>query len=397
LSTVIISQCPKSKIGDRPIARVPPSCFAMGNLSPFHQGSGSVQLLSVCQAVPSGDTFDLLLTGLRADSVTAEAPGIFREIPTSQVPLSKNLMFPSDWTSGTRLPCKESQILFSVVDQGDLDNRLLPVGEGRESMVIGPELLHLSRFAERYRFYPDEHLPSRVELCMHNSQVAQSLNSPALAQMWKMVASLLKFSKINSLRDVSSPPKNVMQYSILPTIESLLEERANAGDVQTCVALCEVLEVLTSDQVIRLPSLEITIIREWYLTYIDLLRDMCLFSQATQLIRNCRDPNINVLNQQSTTYVFWILGSQICYLYLCFLTLLSFSFYESCPQCGKAILTGEGAGPSQDSAFRRQCKNCRARLGMCFLCHELVKGLFVWCPGCGTFVISRTVACSAGN
>ena len=116
-----------------------------------------------------------------------------------------------------------------------------------------------------------------------------------------MVASLLECSKLDGLPDPATPTRNIIQYSILRTIGALLEERATAGDTQTCVTLCEVLAVLTSEQKVRIPDLDITIVREWYLSYIDLLRDMCLFSQATFLIRSCRDPYINGLNQQSTT------------------------------------------------------------------------------------------------
>jgi len=78
---------------------------------------------------------------------------------------------------------------------------------------------------------------------------------------------------------------------------------------------------------------------------------MCLFSHATDLIRHCRDPEVSTLNQQSTT------------------------IYESCHYCGKPLPNTNGP--------HRDCKNCRQRIGLCFLCHEPVKGLFVWCPGCG--------------
>lgn len=43
--------------------------------------------------------------------------------------------------------------------------------------------------------------------------------------------------------------------------------------------------------------------------------------------------------------------------------------------------------PSSFSNARRICKSCRRRVGLCFLCHEPVKGVYVWCPGCGTFVV----------
>jgi hypothetical protein len=82
-----------------------------------------------------------------------------------------------------------------------------------------------------------------------------------------------------------------------------------------------------------------------------------------------------------------------------------FSFHESCPSCFKPLQGGN-----------RICKSCRQKIGHCFLCQrkyihvelfpilnllcfnplslpnpefeialpkEPVKGVFVWCPGCG--------------
>ena len=43
--------------------------------------------------------------------------------------------------------------------------------------------------------------------------------------------------------------------------------------------------------------------------------------------------------------------------------------------------------PSSFSNARRICKSCRRRVGLCFICHEPVKGVYVWCPGCGTLVV----------
>ena len=62
------------------------------------------------------------------------------------------------------------------------------------------------------------------------------------------------------------------------------------------------------------------------------------------------------------------------------------SIHESCPRCGKPV--DPSADSSSDSfgsssAARKVCKNCRRRVGMCFICHEPVQGMFVWCPGCG--------------
>lgn len=58
--------------------------------------------------------------------------------------------------------------------------------------------------------------------------------------------------------------------------------------------------------------------------------------------------------------------------------------HESCPRCGKAQPPSSETG-SIPSA-RRICQNCRRRIGLCFLCHEPVKGLYTWCSGCGKFL-----------
>lgn len=277
----------------------------MANLSPFQKGYGSLQFFSVCQAVPSGADSDFLLTGLRRDSVTATALGVFRELPIvgNDAKTRNDGSVPVGWKMGQRLPEASPQIMFNVVDQGDLDEESNPVGdEANEGLIVAPEVVHLSRFANRYRLYRTDTFPTRVDLCQHNAVAADSLRAKALAHMWRMLASILESSNLDGLPDPSvQEPQNVMQFVVLPTIRALLEERADAGDVQTCVALCEVLEMVRPDQTVRIPDLEINLIREWYLSYIDLLRDMCLFSNATYLIRNCKDPYVGALNQQSTT------------------------------------------------------------------------------------------------
>ena len=58
------------------------------------------------------------------------------------------------------------------------------------------------------------------------------------------------------------------------------------------------------------------------------------------------------------------------------------------------MLQDEGISSGGGSSFsnaRRICKNCRRRVGLCFLCHEPVKGVYVWCPGCGTFFFAVVV------
>jgi WD repeat-containing protein 24 len=274
----------------------------MANLSPFQRGYGSLQIFSVFQNVPSGPRNEFLLTGLRRDGITALAPGIFREKPVDDTSEPTSVSpFSSQLIGGRRLPINSPSLVFSVIDQGDLDEQALPVNDSPKVITVAPEVVHLSRFANNYILYPEDDLTSRVDLCLENADVAESLKCFSLAHMWRMIAAMLDSAGTDSLPEVGSEPSNAMQFILLPTIKSILEERAEIGDVQTCVAVCEVLQVLTPDDITKIPGLEINIVREWYLSYIDLLRDMCLFSFATSLIRRCKDPFIGALNQQSTT------------------------------------------------------------------------------------------------
>jgi WD40 repeat protein len=254
--------------GDKPISRVPPSCFAMANLSPFQKGYGSLQIFSVHQMLPTNPENALLMTGLRSDKNTNGAPGIFREpLCESTEAADQNPVF-----AHKKFPSSPPDLVFNVVDQGDLNDESQPVEEEKQIITVAPEVVHLSRFASRYVLYTNEKLQTRVELCLHNASVAESLKCGNLAHMWRMVAFMLESCGGDGLPDLGEGPSNVMQFVIQPTLKSLLEERAEDGDVQTCVALCELLGVIQPDSTVRIPDLDINMIREWYLSYIDLLK-----------------------------------------------------------------------------------------------------------------------------
>jgi WD40 repeat protein len=251
--------------GDRPLKRVPPSCFAMANLSPFQRGCGSLQLFTVCQPVPSGPRNDFLLTGLRKDSVTAEAPGMFREIPTEEDLAAKEISLTTSsqqWSAARRLPPRDPVMVFNVLDQGDLTEGNLPVSDEPEAITVASEMVHLSRFAGSYKLRPTEQFPTRASLCQHNSQVANQLHCYEVTHLWTTLASLLEGAGTDGLLDNNGHATNVMQFLILPTVKSMLEELATDGDVQTCVAICEVLEVLNGDGTTKIPDLDIHQVRE---------------------------------------------------------------------------------------------------------------------------------------
>ena len=126
--------------------------------------------------------------------------------------------------------------------------------------------------------------------------------------MWKTLAIILVGAGLDEIPSSSNVvSRNAMSHLLVPTLRRLLLRRANAGDVQTCVVLCEVMDVIEPPTVAggvarsKLPNLSISLVREWYLSYVDLLQQMCLFTQAGLIIKKCKDPVIGALNQQSTT------------------------------------------------------------------------------------------------
>lgn len=183
------------------------------------------------------------------------------------------------------------------------------VEAGTDKIIVSPELQYLSYFARSYRFRSCKLFPTQSSVCNHNSEVAAKLDGYGpLARMWKLLSSMLTGvgGNVESISASLKLSRNALSHALWPTVTSLLLERAEAGDVQTCVAICEVFDIVQpqnngSNVSVRAHKLDIETIREWYSSYIDILHQMNLFSLATDLIRTCRDPAITILNQQSTT------------------------------------------------------------------------------------------------
>ena len=155
--------------------------------------------------------------------------------------------------------------MFNVVDHGVLEGTT-PVAINQKAITVAPEVVHLSRFAKGYKLHPEDGLSTRVSICLHNGRFADSLQCGHLSRMWRTVAEMLDGSGQDELPKANAQPANVMQFVLLPTLKSLLLERADAGDVQTCVVLCEVLQVIQPDETTRIPGLSLNLVREWYVS-----------------------------------------------------------------------------------------------------------------------------------
>jgi hypothetical protein len=88
---------------------------------------------------------------------------------------------------------KVPELFFHVVDRGDLDGST-PVAANQMAITVAPEVVHLSRFAKRYKLHPDNELRSRFEVCLHNGGVAESLQ-----QVRTIGGSVFAFKVVNSV------------------------------------------------------------------------------------------------------------------------------------------------------------------------------------------------------
>jgi len=142
----------------------------------------------------------------------------------------------------------------------------------------------------------------------------------------------------NNLTSPAIPPSSM--WGIQDTLAQLLEFYAERGDVQSCVSFCMVLKdkmELPKDKFLK-----------WCLSYIELLQRHKLWTIANTIIKGNPQSQISRLNQQSTT------------------------IHTGCPHCRKPLLYQSWA-----------CDKCKQLTSHCSLCRQPVKGMYVWCQGCG--------------
>ena len=180
------------------------------------------------------------------------------------------------WTlgvGGREEPSKQLRLHFSVTDSGGLTSDNLPIESNicsRSEVLIAPEVVHMSRFADGYKLWRDEHMTKQY-LCRHNAAVAERLKYYSHAKMWTKLAFLLEGSELNENSTASSC--NAMTFLLPSTLKSILLERADAGDVQTCVVICEVMEIIPKQghgqseknpPQTTIPGLDPKLVHQWY-------------------------------------------------------------------------------------------------------------------------------------
>ncbi|KAK5578609.1 hypothetical protein RB653_008281 [Dictyostelium firmibasis] len=132
------------------------------------------------------------------------------------------------------------------------------------------------------------------------------------------------------------------EFSFQPIITDMLEACIEKGDVQTCVFI-----VLILGKYVDL-NIEKHRLTTWFGSYIELLQRYKMWSLALEIMKYCDDQIISQASKRHTTLI------------------------SACSTCGKSI--------PQNSIL---CEKCNKASSKCSICRLPVKGMWVWCQGCG--------------
>lgn len=145
-----------------------------------------------------------------------------------------------------------------------------------------------------------------------------------------------------SLLSSHMPPPPPFEFNKL--VVDMLQFHAAQGDVQSCVSAL----IVIGDR-LKSPSIDELTQECWFQSYIEILSRFQLWNVANQVICLSSLPNINSLNQTST------------------------SLHINCGLCNKA----------NNGSVAWLCQKCKTNSSRCSVCHRVVSGLYAWCQGCG--------------
>ena len=194
---------------------------------------------------------------------------------------------------------------------------------------------------------------------LHSRPATDTPPNPARPPDPSRVSSMLD-STLPSPRQASSPPAHTRVCSKLELsshlsalLLSLLDQLIDSGDAQTC---CSVVAVLSHEQPVTsstarlLSALPVARLRVFFFAYIDALHRLRLFSEATAVHALTPPHLLSPSNAHNTS-----VGLQ-------------------CGECRR------GCEASDEGCY---CAHCGSGMSVCAVCELLVRGLYVWCQGCG--------------
>lgn len=200
------------------------------------------------------------------------------------------------------------------------------------------DIMHSSSSKVQLRNLPSApvfHFVSNSKIEKTNGIEAKSRTMSAIEAMEADINDI----RAHETNEFDASTKDSSQFNFEEVVNSLLDFYSEQGDPQTCVAIVAVLGDKTKQSKQR--------VYEWYLSYIELLNRLQLFTFANEVINGSPETFINNMNRQST------------------------SVRTSCGKCGTVLQKGT------------ICENCKSKTNTCAICHLPVFGVFFWCQKCG--------------
>ena len=246
---------------------------------------------------------------------------------------------------------------------------------------------------------------AREDLCQHNAEIARAGGQGRMAHVWEVLGVFLpgqvdgdvkeeeeeeeeKDSKqfdfatgrgprVNGSRTpqqqhgrkpssaLASSSSWCLQLLRRELLSSVVEELLEEGDVQNCVALFEVVSStgggMVGETLADLVDLPSERVRECYVGYLEILHRLEQWEAANELVGQVEDKYIQQLYATNT------------------------NTYAACTACRRPIGPGavEASESTSGASSSPWCGKCRALVSQCALCLQPVRGVYVWCPGCG--------------
>ena len=198
---------------------------------------------------------------------------------------------------------------------------------------------------------------------IHLSHIYQSHTSPARSSPHATAAAFVANQPSHaSPASTASPPSAASNHfgprvsgklerpsNLSALLLALLDQLIDAGDAQTCCSIVAVLSHSPHAQPI-LDALPAQRLRVFFFHYIDRLHRLRLFTEATA-VHQLTPPHLLSPSNEHNTNV--------------------------------GLMCGECKRGCEASDAGSYCSNCGSGMSVCGVCELLVRGLYVWCQGCG--------------
>ncbi|RDD42689.1 WD repeat-containing protein 24 [Trichoplax sp. H2] len=246
----------------------------------------------------------------------------------------KDLVLDEDDTDGSLsddAPSSSYAFTSAMSDDGEIGIGAL---DGEVSIFSFQAPGHMPTEAFEYASLENDGTPTIGSESQDRIERASCDNSESYSKPTELVADLFVTKPTPEMIEVRS-------WKFSDIIPDLLKSYADEGDVQTCVSIIAAL-----GERFDVTSINEETVVNWYNYYLEILDKFELWNAHNELIKTAHYSAIRELS-------------------------FSWPYNTGCNNCKKVV---NKAGC---------CNICKKQAALCSVCHLPVKGLYVWCHGCG--------------